>query len=154
MPFYWTEKKWLWVPATTTSSGAMGNNHAFAAVSLTATNQHARLAFRCPPDFTTIVEASIIVISTAGGIDSDGTESAANWDLKSNYGAVGAAQTSHEETDASTTYNVAEGNLFAVDVSGVLSALDASDYVGIRFSQKTDADTHDVDILGFYLEYT
>jgi hypothetical protein len=136
--------KQFFIPATATASGASGSNDGWPVISLTGVNHHAYVTFRTPSDFSAITTAIIAVIPTAA-------QSAANWDLKADYAAIGQADTVHEETDTSTTYNVTDQQLFSVDVSGILTSLAADDYVGIRLSEKTSG--HDVDVLGVYFVY-
>jgi hypothetical protein len=136
--------KQFFVPATATVSGASGSNDGWAVISLTGVNHHAYITFNVPSDYSSITTAIVAVIPTAA-------QSAANWDLKADYAAIGQADTTHEETNTGSTYNVTDQQLFSVDVSGILGSLAANDYVGIRLSQKTSG--HNVDVLGVYFKY-
>ena len=117
----------------------------FPAAVLTALNDFAHIAFKVPHDFTAITNAEIIVSPAV-------TDGAANWDIDSDYGAVGEQYNAHSEADAASTYNVVAGQLFAVDVSGILSALAASDYVGLKLLLADAGD--DVNVLGIRFKYT
>ena len=59
-------------------------------------------------------------------------DATANYDIASDYGTNGQAYNAHSEADTAATYNVTTDQLFEVDISGILSALAADDYVGIE----------------------
>ena len=115
---------------------------AFAVAPSLWANDVAFLNFRCPENFGTLTEAKIVVIPIA-------TQAAADWDTTSAYGASGESYGTHVESNTVSTYNVTANILFEVDVSGILTALAASDYVGLRLYNKNDA--HDVDVIGFFM---
>ncbi len=104
-----------------------------------------RVSFRCPDNFSSITTAVIMVIP-------EDTQGAANWDITSDYGAVGEAFTTHSESDAATTYNVTADQIFEVDVSGILTSLAAGDYVGLGISNIGGA-AHQVTFIGFFMKY-
>ena len=109
----------------------------------------AHVAFKVPHDFTAITNAEFIVIPLA-------TQLTANWDIESDYGAIGQAYNVHSETDNATTYNVTNNELFAVDLddagTGILDNLAADDYVGIKIHLGDNA--HDFAALGVRFKYT
>ncbi len=133
--------------------GAGGNTGAarvavqgdFPAIQCNQAGERVYLAFQVPRDFTTLIAAEIIVIPTA-------TKANANWDIDSDYGAEGEAYNNHSEADAASTYNVTNNQIFAVDISGILSAIVANDYVGIKFTQVDAGDN--VDVVGIRLRYS
>lgn len=140
----------FFVPATAAAGGAtMGIGGDFPVAVLAVLNATGAIAFKVPHDFSTISNAEIIVIPQF-------TTATANWDIDSDYGAIGEAYNAHSENDAATTYNVTANQLFAVDlddaVNGILDNLAADDYVGIKLTQKDAA--HDVRVLGVRFKYT
>ena len=108
-------------------------------------NNAAHTAFKVPYDFSSITNAELIV---RAGV----TNANANWDILSDYGAIGEFYAIHDEVDTATTYNVTVNIKYAIDISGILSVLAADDYVGIRLIQ-ADAG-HDVDVLGVRFRYS
>lgn len=140
-----TATREFFVP-TTYTDGAMDNHGFFAGARLTTAGQAAHISFKVPHDFSAITSAEVIVIPMA-------TQAAANWDIESDYGAIGEAYNTHSEADAATTYNVVLNQLFAVDISGILTAPPvADDYVGIKLSMMDNA--HDTFVLGVRFKYT
>ncbi len=103
------------------------------------------MTFKVPRDFTAITNAEIIVIPRA-------TQGAADWDIATDYGAVGQLYNAHSEADAARTYNVVNNTLFAVSIATELSALVANDYVGVRITQGTAG--HNVNVVGIRLRYS
>ena len=81
--------------------------------------------FKVPHDFSAIVNAELLVFPGS-------TTGTANHDIFSLYCAVGEAYNTHSESDTATTYNWVSSQLFAIDVSGILSSLSADDYVSIK----------------------
>lgn len=136
------DTKELFVPAT---FGSIDNFYgAYPVKRCNIANPHAYMCFMAPLDFSSISSAQIIVIPRA-------TQGAANWDIESDYAAAGEAYNTHHESDSASTYEVADNQLFAIDVSGILSGLAAGDFVGIKLTQSTTG--HDVDVLGLRLKY-
>ncbi len=140
----------LWVPVTYGRTNELNDIITpygdFPAVACIALNDYGLMSFKVPHDFVAITSAEIIVIPQA-------TEANADWDISSDYGAVGEAYNTHSEADAASTYNVVSNQLFAVDVSGILTALAADDYVGIKLLQANDDIANDVYILGLRFRY-
>ncbi|GAI84027.1 unnamed protein product [marine sediment metagenome] len=116
----------------------------FPTAFLIALNNAAWISFHVPHDFTAIVEAVIIVIP-------DRTTADADWDIYSDYGASGEAYNTHSEQDVATLYNVTANQLFEVDISGILSALAADDYVGIQLKLADALDA--VNVVGVRFKY-
>lgn len=121
----------------------------FPSVELTNAADVAHVAFKVPHDFNAITNAEFIVIPIF-------TDGAANWDIDSDYGAIGEAYNNHSESDNATTYNVVANQLFAVDlddaVNGILDDLAADDYVGIKITLGDAGD--DFFALGVRFKYT
>lgn len=134
------------VPMTIPTGGATGGGYdQFGGILLNDVDESARVSFHIPHDFSSITEAVLMVIPFA-------TQAAANWDIFSSYAAKGEPRNTHAESDVASTYNVTNGELFEVDISGILSALSAGDYVGIRVQQKTAG--HNVVACAVRFEYS
>jgi len=135
----------FFLPATLgTLGGTAGATYRRASIILNAAGEYACMTFEIPWDFTAIVSAEIIVIPLA-------TQANANWDIGVYYASVGEAATTHSETDAATTYNVTNGQVFAVDVSGILTAIAPGDNAGMYLAQQ--AAGHNVAVLGIRFRY-
>lgn len=137
--------KEIWVPVTATENGLMANIGDVPVCRLTATDHKGFTSFKVPADFSSLTSAHLIVIP-------HGSQAAANWDILSDYGAVGQSYDNHSESDTVTTYNVTDNVTFAIDISGILTSLAAGDYVGICLQQKHD--DHDVYVVGVRLVYS
>lgn len=135
----------IWVPVTQSGVGDLVNKGDFPGGDGITGADESRMSFRCPDNFSSITTAVIMVIP-------EDTQANANWDIKSDYGAVGQGFTTHSESDAASTYNVTSDQIFEVDVSGILTALAAGDYVGLAISNQGGA-THQVTFIGFYMKY-
>jgi len=84
-------------------------------------------SFKVPHDFTALVSAEAICVNGDNEeLDVGGT---------SDYGAVGEAYNTHSEADAALTTSFTANRITAVDISGILTALSANDYVGVRMSE-------------------
>ena len=104
----------------------------------------AYISFKVPHDFTTITSAEIILVATT-------SNATANYDVASDYGAIGEAYNTHSEADAATTYNVTLNQLYALDISGILTAIAADDYVGISLTNNIVAEA--CYVIGLRLKY-
>ena len=138
----------IWVPVTQAKTGGVdavlvgkGN---FAVANLTGANDRAIMNFFVPAEYSSLTSAEIIVIPKT-------TDGAVNWDLYSDYGAVGQAFNTHDESDLVTTYDVTADQLFAVDASGVLTSLAANDFVGLQLLLGDAAD--DLYVIGALIKY-
>lgn len=110
-----------------------------------SSTDEAWVSFKVPHDFSTIVNAELIVIPRA-------TQAEADWDLGSIYAAEDEAVNTHSETDNTSTYNVALSVWFAINLADILNSLEAGDYVGIKLLQHTEG--HNVDVFGVRLRYS
>ena len=95
-------------------------------------NHWCAASFYVPEDFTAIDEAVLLVLVAD-------TQASANWDIYSWYATVGEDKNNHSESDVATTYNVTQDQLYEVDISGILSALAAGDFVGVEIINATGA---------------
>jgi len=140
----------IWVPVTGYASGggvtatALSWQQSYPLAVLAASVDGARMSFRCPSDFVSIVEAKIIILPRV-------TDAAANLDIYSTYAAIGQNYQTHEANNTAATYNIATDVFFGVDVSAILASLAANDIVGVRLSLGDAND--DVDVIGFYMKY-
>ncbi len=82
--------------------------------------------FMVPHDFTSLISALLVGVSEH--------DVAFQLTFASDYAAVGQAYTTHSESDTDTTTPVID-QIFGLDVSGVLSAIAAGDYVGIKVTR-------------------
>ncbi len=135
----------LWIPCTVAIDGmtALGD---FPVGTIINLNSRAWMSFQVPTGFASIVAAEVIVSPIV-------TEANSNWDIDTDYGAEGEAYNIHSESDAATVYNVTANQLFAIDVSGELSAIVAGDYVGVRINQGDAAIAHNVYVIGLRFRY-
>lgn len=140
-----TATKEFFVPATGTSGGVAADFYATYAVIGLSAGDYAKMAFHIPHDFNSITEAVIVVILR-------GSDATADWDINSAYGASGEAYNTHTEGDNASVYNVTNNQLFEVDISGILTALAADDYVGVELF--IGAGEPDVDVLGVRFRYS
>lgn len=134
----------LWVPVTYGDNGLGPQGDHVMADCLNAGDQ-AYVTWKCPFDFVTLSEAYLVVRPLF-------TQAAANWNIGSQYGAIGESYITHNENDGATTYNVTQDILFGVDCSGILTNLAAGDIVGISINLGDNA--HDFALIGFYMKYT
>jgi hypothetical protein len=133
--------KEFFIPAT--GGTAVGTSSHYTGYLLNGLNEYAEIDFMAPHDFVSIVEAVIVTIPQA-------TQAAANWNTSSVYAANGENYATHSGA-ATDTYNVTLNVMFEVDISGLLAALSASDYVGINITEKTAG--HNVLVLGIRFKY-
>lgn len=136
--------KELFIPVTY-GSNAIEHEGDYPIIPVNGLNKLAYAIFQVPHDFTSIVSAEFIVMPRC-------TDAAANWDIYSDYAAIGEDRITHSESDTVSTYNVTDLELFAVDISGILSALAADDIVGIRIKVSTDPDWFNA--MGVRLRYS
>lgn len=111
--------KELWVGVVNSTAGL--GYWAFAGV--VAGGAAGRVSFKVPHDFNTLLSAEMLVFP----ID---THAAADWDIITQYCAVGQVFNANTEQDVASTYNVTQNILFSVDISGELTGIAADDYVG------------------------
>lgn len=125
--------KEFWVPATLgthTTPMTVAGDFPVAYSSVTGTSGH--VSFLVPLDFLSIVSAILVVVAgqTASGQDVD---------INSDYGAIGQAYSAHSESDTASTYDWTNLQLEEIDVSGILTALAAGDYCGIKMTSNVAA---------------
>lgn len=136
--------KEFYVPVTY-ESGGISASTSYPVASLGTAPNYACTSFKVPHDFSVILSAELIVIPITTQANND-------WDISSDYGALGESKSQHSEADAVTTYNTTAYQLFAVDISGILTALAADDFVGIKLLLSNSA--HDVQVLGVRFRYS
>jgi len=112
---------------------------------MNAATEWGSAAFYVPVGFSTIVAAKIICVPTF-------TNVAANYDVYTNYGAVGQALATHSQNDTASTYNVTNGALFEIDIAALLTSLAAGDYVSVRLLQTGAGDN--VDMIGVRFKWS
>lgn len=137
--------KEFFVPCTGVNGGAMGYDLTYPVGVLTNSLQEALISFRVPHDYNSIVTASIVVVPKYSSVT-------ANWDIYSNYAQTGESYTTHTQNNTASTYNVTSGQVFEVDISGILTSLAAGDMVGISLKQSTAI--HNVNVLGVRFKYS
>ena len=118
--------KEFFVPATFADSGGsaavIGD---VPGISLTDDNHAAYMSFHIPADFSSIISAVVVIISSTTGSETD-------WDTFSDYAATGQAYNTHSESNTATVYDTTTNQWFEIDVSGILSSLAAGDHGGIQ----------------------
>ena len=92
---------------------------------------------RVPSDFTQTVTAVIVMIP-------DTTETI-QYDVDTNFGAVGELYNVHSDSITDATASATVNVILQTDISTSLTGLAAGDYLGINFS----SDTADLRVLGF-----
>lgn len=110
----------------------------------TGSNGSQNFSFRVPDDFGSLVSLELIALAT-------GSNAAADIDLNSDYGAVGESDTTHSESDTTSTYNITQDEVNAMDISGVFSSIAAGDYCGLMVTH--NAIGHVNGYLGILLKY-
>jgi hypothetical protein len=137
--------KEFFIPASQVGGGTFGFAGGFPIVDLPNANDNCGMSFYVPLDFTAIVDAVVVTIPNC-------TEANADWDTASSYGTAGQASNTHTDADTGSTYNVTSGQLYEVDIAGILSSIVAGDFVGVRLTNKNSA--HDVFVVGIRFKYT
>ena len=91
--------------------------------------QTAYIAVHAPYGLQQLMKFNIYVIPNA-------TQAAANWDLETDYGAIGEAYNTHEETEAAATYNVTDNVWFEIDAvaAGMFASMVEEDTGGISLT--------------------
>ena len=97
--------------------------------------QTAYIAVHAPYGLQQLMKFNIYVIPNA-------TKGAANWDLETDYGAIGEASGTHGETEAAATYNVTDDTWFEIDAvaAGMFASMVAEDTGGIGLTVSTAGD--------------
>lgn len=123
-----TATKEFFAPSLYSTVGFVPNYGLFPGAIIT-NGQQGYVHFHIPHDFSSIIEAVAVIISAD-------TNANADIDIDSIYGAVGEKYNEHSEADAASVYNIAVTKFFDLDISGILTALAAGDYVAIRLWSK------------------
>ncbi len=110
---------------------------------LTTNGDAAFMSFMVPQDFNAIVSAAILGAPYT-------TDPAADWDISSDYAAIGQNKDTHQESDNVTTYSVATNEIYALDISGILSSLSPGDLVGVRLDRRTIS----IRVYGIWFRYS
>jgi len=102
--------------------------------------QFAYVAVHFPEGMQQLMALNLYVIP-------DATQGAADWDLDSDYGAIGEAYNTHAEAEAAATYNVTQNQWFSIDVfaAGLFVSAVAEDTGG--FSLQVGTAGHDVTVV-------
>ena len=109
----------LWFPAV-----FLGNN-SFADFQIGgATNVVRFFSFFIPTDFVSLVSCELIYIKR----DSDSIQ----WQLDSDFGAPGEQFNNHSESQLTGALAETDGDIVALDITGVLTAIAAGDFVGLQ----------------------
>lgn len=131
-----------WYPVTfATVMFALGD---FPTGECNADNDFAYVSFKVPHDFTIITSAEFVIISNFTNANGD-------FDLTSDYGPAGGAYNASSEADTELD-DVVQNDIEVIDTSGVLSAIAADDYVGVRIVR--GAAGHNFYALGIKFKYT
>lgn len=110
-----------------------------------AADERGHIMFRVPSDFTSITTAVVLALTV-------GADATADISCYSNYGAKDEASDTHSEnkTDYSLDWSTSN-RLREVDVSVILSALAANDYVSLALvTEGTDEGCY---VIGVYFKY-
>ncbi len=106
---------------------------------LDAINENAIMNLQIPPEFSSIVEAVIIVFPAS-------TQAAAAYSISSEYCLPGEAYNAASESDLTSTYNVVNTVKYEVDISSILTGIAAGDSLGVKLLLRTAA--HMVNVVG------
>lgn len=103
--------------------------------------------FIVPHDFTEIVEAVLYV-------KSDTTKTTADIDLASEYGKEGEANDANTESDTTTTHSLVADVLSLLDISSVLTGIEAGDLVWVGVTNKENFDVEIPEQNSGYMRYS
>lgn len=90
---------------------------------------YAVFCFIVPHDFTSLTSAYIFGFSTGDGTDID-------LDISSEYAKEGEDYNLTSESDTSSTYDFVANDFTKIDVSGILTGIEAGDHVSIKLLMK------------------
>ncbi len=113
----------------------------FRAKALTA-SESADFNFFIPNDFTTLTDAGVIMIP-------DATETI-QWDVDTDFGAVGEASTANQDSITDGQISATSGQLIEANVTTALTSIAANDYVGMNFA----SDTTSLRVVGLRVKYS
>ena len=134
------QAKVLWVPV---SAGSYTLSQNFGGECFDGDDAYMHLWI--PSDFTAVTTAGIVVRPLA-------TQGSANWDITSYFAAIGEAYNTHSLSDAASTYNVTDDQMFEVDVSSILTNLAADDFLIVGLTVSTAG--HNVAVRGLRITYS
>lgn len=117
----------------------------FPAAYINAEDEVAYMSFFVPHDYSSIVEAVVMIIPAAGFTH--------RFNLYSDYGANGEVYSAHSEAALDVDVALTLGYIDELDVSGILSALAAGDYVGIKVLAD-GTNTPNVYVVGLRFKYS
>lgn len=95
--------------------------------------------FKVPHDFTSLVSAVVVVNCDVAGTGID-------VDIASAYGKEGEDADAATESDTTTTYNFAADEYATIDISGILSGIEAGDIVGVQIKLR---ETYNLDVIRY-----
>lgn len=113
------------------------------AVALSISGNAAFISGRVPWNFNSIASAEVLFYPEVN-------DATADIDIITKYAAEGEAYNTHQDIDDSSTYNLTGDQLFALDVSGLLTNLAAGDNFGIEVKNN---EANFAYVLGFRLRY-
>lgn len=97
--------------------------------------------FKIPDNFNSLTSAKIVMIPDAS--------ETIQYDLDTDYGASGEAYNLNTESLSNETAGATTSQLLEVDTSGVLTSINASDYVGLKLT----SDTTTLRVIGLFIKY-
>jgi len=97
-----------------------------------------------PGDFNSLVSCDLVLIPEA-------TDATADIDIYSDYAAVGEGYQDNQESETTNTYSTTTDQMFALDLTPVMSGVAAGDCVGILLQPQDAGD--DLYCLGIELVY-
>jgi len=118
---------------------------AFLCWQIGPTGGDGNVTFKCPNDFGQIESAELIYFP-------DENITNADINIDSNMATEGEAYNTHTESDNVSTYTATANQVSVIDVSGILTNMQADDYVGIHIDNQHATMT--MKLLGLRLRYT
>lgn len=101
--------------------------------------------FKCPHDFTSLTDCSIVFIGGGSGTF--------DWTVTTCFAAIAGLPTQH--TDSVTDDDQATANLLlALVITEAFTGLEADDYVGVKFTLDARSSTATLNILGLVFKYS
>lgn len=104
----------------------------------------AHLRFYVPADFSSIINAVVVIKPNSSGTH--------RLNIRTTYGAAGQTYLTHNESSVDQDLSLTDDQVYEWDISGVLTALAAGDYVHIRLWGDA-TNTANVIICGVRLKY-
>lgn len=119
------------------------NQGDFSVVSSSTAGTIRRTSFFMPPDFSSLIEAKVILIPLA-----DSTTQ--NFDVNTDFGAIGEVYNFHSNSITTPALTLTNTQLYGVDVSMALSGTAAGDFVGLAIDKNVN---EALVYLGVYIAY-